>query len=78
MTRDDLPQLTATQRDTLTRLLSLATPTDEDDDTPLASEGSHRALHTFLTRELGERIPATRGTAYAVASAYVGKLQPQP
>jgi hypothetical protein len=70
------PNLTDAQQETLARLFSLTNPTDEDDDTPLAPEGSHRALHTFLTRELGERIPETRGAAYAVASAYLRKHQP--
>jgi hypothetical protein len=42
-----------------------------DHYTPLAPEGSHRALHTFLTRQLGERIPETRGAVYAVAAAYM-------
>ena len=69
-------ELTHAQGDTLARILSLTTATDKDDDTPLAPEGSHRALHTFLTRELGERIPQTRGAVYAVASAYLRKLQP--
>lgn len=67
------PELTNAQQETLARLFALTNPTDEDDDTPLAPEGSHRALHTFLTRELGERIPQTRGATYAVASAYLRK-----
>ena len=70
-----MPDLTDTQRETLGRLLSHTAPTDDDDDTPLAPEGSHRALHAFLTRELGERIPQTRGATYAVASTYMGSLQ---
>jgi hypothetical protein len=70
------PDLTDTQRDTLARLFALTNATDEDDDTPLAPEGSHRALHTFLTHELGERIPQTRGATYAVASAYLRKRKP--
>lgn len=70
------PTLTDAQRETLTRLLALTNPTDADDDTPLAPEGSHRALYTFLVHELGERIPLTRGAAYAVASAYAQQSQP--
>jgi len=79
-----VPELTAVQLDKLAHILSLttATPpggdTDEDDDTPLAPEGSHRTLHTFLTRELGERVPQTRGAVYAVASAYLRKPSPAP
>jgi len=70
-----VPKLAPTQLASLTRIMSLTAPTDEDDDTLIAAEGSHRALYTFLTRELGERIPETRGAAYAVASAYLRKLQ---
>jgi len=71
-----VPELTAAQLDKLTHILSLTTSTDEDDDTPLASEGSHRTLYTFLTCELGERLPQTRGAVYAVASAYLRKSSP--
>lgn len=67
------PDMTSAQCERLRQILELTNPTDEDDDTPLAAEGSHRALYVFLVRELGERIPETRGAVYAVASAYLRK-----
>jgi len=72
-----VPSLTSAQLSTLTRILSLTVETDEGDDLAIGPAGSHRALYTFLTRELGEHIPETRGAVYAVASAYLRKPQRQ-
>lgn len=58
------PKLTTAQLDRLAQLLAQTAPVDDDDDTPLAAEGSRRALHTFLTHELDECIRQTRGAAY--------------
>jgi hypothetical protein len=66
-----IPQISASQLYSLQTKFALTNYTDKHDDTPITSEGSHRALNNFLSRELGESVPETRRAVYSLAKAIV-------